>query len=155
MKQNNNQISIVKWGVPAVIVAACVGAIVASTGFERMPPILKRGIQPSDFPQIVAGLIIMLAIISIRWEPQKIQTQINKTAVITIAIIATFPIFTLIDFFIALAIVAAAISIAWGERRIMMICTVALVIPAAVFILFDVAFDVRFPRGILTNLWYG
>jgi hypothetical protein len=32
---------------------------------------------------------------------------------------------------------------------------VAIVSPALVFFLFDMVFRIRFPRGLLTNLWYG
>lgn len=33
--------------------------------------------------------------------------------------------------------------------------TVGLVMPVAIFFLFDQVFEIRFPRGLLTNLWYG
>lgn len=155
MKQKDKHNEIARWGVPAIIIAGCLAAIFATTGFERMPPILKRGIQPSDFPQIVAGLIIILSLMSIRWEPQKILQKMSKQTTLTIAIMIAFPIITIIDLFIALAIFAATMTVIWGERRMFVIAIVAVIIPTAVFFLFDIVFDIRFPRGLLTNAWYG
>jgi len=48
--------------VGLVIIAFCITAIWLSLSFEKMPPILKRGIQPSDFPQLVLALIILLTL---------------------------------------------------------------------------------------------
>ena len=52
-------------------------------------------------------------------------------------------------------IFAAALTFYWGERRPLMLATVGLVMPLAIFFLFDQVFEIRFPRGLLTNLWYG
>ena len=41
------------------------------------------------------------------------------------------------------------------ERRISVASAVALVTTAAIFFLFDMVLRVRFPRGLLTNLYYG
>ena len=42
-----------RWIVPATIILFCAAAFYLSTTFKKMPPILKRGIQPSDFPQLL------------------------------------------------------------------------------------------------------
>ena len=60
-----------------------------------------------------------------------------------------------LDLFIALAIFAALLALYWGERKIKNILLVGLVVPVGVFFLFDQVFKIRFPRGLLTNLWYG
>lgn len=49
------------WTVPRVILTFCVVAYDLSTTFERVPPMLKRSMQPSDFPQLVILLIAVLA----------------------------------------------------------------------------------------------
>ena len=33
--------------------------------------------------------------------------------------------------------------------------TTGAVMPLVIFLLFDQIFEIRFPRGLLTNLWYG
>jgi hypothetical protein len=47
------------------------------------------------------------------------------------------------------------LTILWGERRAWAIILVGLFVPFSVFFLFDSIFEVRFPRGLLTNIWYG
>ena len=49
-----------RWLVPALIILFCVGAFWLSTTFKKMPPILKRGMQPADFPQLLLITIILL-----------------------------------------------------------------------------------------------
>ena len=48
--QNDDERHLERWLVPAAIIVFCACAWWVTTGFDRMPPILKRGIQPSDFP---------------------------------------------------------------------------------------------------------
>jgi len=60
-----------------------------------------------------------------------------------------------IDLFLALAIFACLLAVYWGERKIHNILLVGLAVPIGVFFLFDQIFKIRFPRGLLTNLWYG
>jgi hypothetical protein len=43
----------------------------------------------------------------------------------------------------------------WGERRWHAVVGIGLMMPALIFLLFDQVFEIRFPRGVLTNLWYG
>lgn len=144
-----------RWIVPALIIAFCVGAIVLTTQFDRMPPILKRGIQPSDFPQLICGLIILCTLIMVFRDPVKTEGNIGVKPLGTLALMGMFALLTQIDLFLALGIFAAALSAFWGERRIGMILLVGLIVPVTVFFLFDRVFEIRFPRGLLTNLWYG
>ena len=120
-----------------------------------MPPILKRGIQPSDFPQLVAGLIIALALLSIWREPVRLTEALSRKTWGTLGLMVIFAGLVPVDFFLALGVFAAFLAIYWGERRPALLCLVGLGVPAAVFFLFDWVFEIRFPRGLLTNLWYG
>jgi hypothetical protein len=144
-----------RWLVPLGIIIFCILAIVVSTTFERMPPILKRGIQPADFPQIVASLIIVLTLLSLWREPIKISAKLNLKTWGTIGLIPVFLVLAPVDFFLALGTFAIGLAALWGERRLPLLLLVGLLVPAAVFFLFDMIFEIRFPRGILTGLWYG
>ena len=66
-----------------------------------------------------------------------------------------FVLLTQIDLFLALAIFAVGLSIYWGERGLFRLAIVGFIVPVTVFFLFDLVFKIRFPRGLLTNLWYG
>ena len=43
----------------------------------------------------------------------------------------------------------------WGERRLPVAGSLALATPISIFLLFDTVLRVRFPRGVLTNWYYG
>lgn len=144
-----------KWLVPLGIIAFCTLTIAVTTTFERMPPILKRGIQPSDFPQLVAGLIIALSLLMVWREPVRAAEIVGRTTWGTLALIALFAAAATIDLFLALGLFAAALAFLWGERRPPLIAFVGIGMPLAVFFLFDIVFEIRFPRGLLTSLWYG
>lgn len=141
--------------IPVGIIIFCLVAFWLTTQFDRVPPILKRGIQPEDFPQLVIGLIIALAAIIIFSDkspaPQKLSPIVWKT----ITLIFGFVMLVEVDLFLALGIFAAALSVIWGERRIVVLGMLSIVMPLAVFFLFDFVFEIRFPKGLLTALWYG
>ncbi len=149
------RLHIERWLVPAAIIAFCGIAWWITTGFDRMPPILKRGIQPSDFPQLIAGLIIFLTLLMMILDPVRVAERVTGRAWSSMALMGVFALVTLVDFFLALAIFAVGLALLWGERRPSILALVGLVVPVGVFFLFDLAFRIRFPRGLLTSLWYG
>ena len=144
-----------RWVVPIVLILFAVIAIYYTTTFKKMPPILKRGIQPSDFPQLICGLIIMLTAMMVWLDPIKLQERASKLTWITFGALFGFCLLMQIDFFLALAAFAAGLSYLWGKRRLHLIAFVGLAMPTAIFFLFDLVFRIRFPRGLLTNWWYG
>lgn len=144
-----------RWMVPAAIIAFCAVAWWVTMGFDRMPPILKRGIQPSDFPQLIAGLIVFLTLVMLVLDPVRVSKRVAGKTWSSMALMGVFAGVTLIDFFLALALFSVGLALIWGERRSLVLAFVGVVVPVAVFFLFDLAFRIRFPRGLLTNLWYG
>ena len=146
---------LVRWLVPLALILFAVVAIYISTTFKKMPPILKRGIQPSDFPQLICGLIIFLSLLMAWFDPARLQERVSAKTLLTIGLMAVFVLLVRVDLFIALGVFAAALSALWGERRLVMLGLVGVVMPLVIFFIFDQAFQVRFPRGLLTNMWYG
>ena len=155
MTQRTKAERIARWLVPLALILFAVAAIYVSTTFKKMPPILKRGIQPSDFPQLICGLIIVLSLLMAWIDPVKVSERITRQTWATFAALAAFVALIPIDLFIALGVFAGALAVMWGERRLHLIALVGVGVPLAVFFLFDLAFRIRFPRGVLTNLWYG
>lgn len=153
--QKENTERLVRWLVPLFLIGFAVIAIYYSTTFKKMPPILKRGIQPSDFPQLISGLIISLTLLMVWFDPIKLNERVTSKTWLSMAALIGFVLLVQIDIFIALGVFAAALSILWGERRVHLIALVGAGIPIMIFFLFDLVFRVRFPRGILTSLWYG
>ena len=144
-----------RWIVPAVLLALAGAAFWVTTGFDRMPPILKRGIQPADFPQLVAGLIAALTLLMVWRDPVRVTAGLDRTTLGSLGLVALFAALAPVDLFLALGIFAALLSVLWGERRADRIALVGFGVPVAVFFLFDLVFRIRFPRGVLTSLWYG
>lgn len=155
MSTNSPPSGLERWIVPVVIILFCVAAIGISTTFEEMPPILKRGIQPADFPQLVCALIIFCTFIMLVVDPIRVEGSFDRKSLGTLLLMGVFIGLCAIDFFLALGLFAALLTVFWGERRIGLILLVGLLVPLFVFFLFDRVFEIRFPKGLLTNLWYG
>lgn len=144
-----------RWLIPTLIIVFCLVAFWYSTTFKKMPPILKRGIQPSDFPQLLLGALVLLAIAMMWLDPVRVREKLHGSTVGTLALFAVFAAFTALDFFLALAVFAFCLAVFWGERRPLMLMGVGLIMPVLIFFLFDQVFEIRFPRGLITNIWYG
>ena len=156
MSNNSDSSSnIERWLVPALIILFASGAFALTLSFDRMPPILKRGIQPSDFPQLVCLLIISLTVIMAWRDPVKVTEPFGSKTLGTIFLIGMFAAITYVDLFLALSIFSGLLAFYWGEKRLIYLIGVTLLVPICVFFLFDMVFEIRFPRGILTSLWYG
>tara|TARA_A100001011_G_C13947579_1_gene689801 strand:+ start:57 stop:476 length:420 start_codon:yes stop_codon:yes gene_type:complete len=126
--------------------------------FDKVPPILNRGIQPATFPKILLLLIIFLSCFNLFLSlktPWKVQSRLPKHFYQTMFILLIFGIISKnIDFFLGLAFLSATIAFSWGERRILPIFFVSVIFPLLVFLLFEKMLNLRFPGGLLTNLYY-
>jgi len=143
------------WFVALIIIGFCIAAIWLSLSFDEMPPILKRGIQPADFPQIVCWTIILLTAYMLWRDPVQVTEPMGSKTLGTLLLMVVFVALSYVDLFLALAVFAALLAVYWGERRIASVLLVGLAVPVGVFFLFDQVFKIRFPRGLLTNMWYG
>ena len=73
----------------------------------------------------------------------------------TMALIGVFVGITMtLDMFLALAVTLFCLSITFGQRRYWAAALVAVITPLIIFFAFDLGFGIRFPRGILTELYY-
>ena len=151
----SNSPNISRWVIPGLIILFCLVAFYFTTQFDRVPEILKRGIQPSDFPQLILLLLIGLACLLPFENTLHNRPAVPPSVFISLALMVVFVLLTHLDFFIALGCFSGMLSFSWGERRLGALLLVTLFFPTFVFFLFDLVFEVRFPRGLLTNLWYG
>ena len=132
--------------------------LITTFTFDIVPPILNRGIQPATFPKALLVLIISLTfivyILSTK-KPWKVQKKLPKTFYLTLI---SFLIFVLIsktlDFFLAISILSIFVSYYWGERRIFYLLLVSIIFPIFVFVFFETILGLRFPPGIITNIYY-
>jgi len=155
MTRRMPKLNLEHWVVTFVIISFCGATFWISTTFDRMPPILKRGIQPADFPQLILILMLVLTVAMIWLDPIIVDKRLDSKTVGSLVLFGVFGGLTFIDLFLALGTVAALLAMFWGERRWHVVVGIGLMMPTLIFLLFDQVFEIRFPRGVLTNLWYG
>lgn len=146
--------------VPGVLVVFSVAVIWASLQLELSPPmIVGESMQPRAFPiflMVVNLLLIGVLVFQVyRMPPPKIELEAFPTWG-TMALLAVFyALATTLDLFIGITVVMFLMCRLWGERRLYVAAAVALITPAVIFALFDLVLKIRFPRGLLTNWYYG
>ena len=144
--------------VSFIIVFISIILLISTFSFDIVPPILNRGIQPATFPKALLILIISLTLIiyylSIK-NPWKIGKKLPKTFFLTLLSFLIFVIISkVLDFFLAISVLSIFVSYNWGERRIFYLLLVSIIFPILVFIFFETILGLRFPPGIITNLYY-
>ncbi|MFS4438172.1 tripartite tricarboxylate transporter TctB family protein [Paracoccaceae bacterium GXU_MW_L88] len=129
--------------------------------FKKVPPMLIQGFQPGAFPRMVATVIIVLAAFGI-WrtlkgkEPEEDTSPLPRPFHMTLLALLIVGLLMLTsDFLLALMAGCFGIAYFWGERRPLVLIALGIVAPILVVLFFDTAFQVRFPRGFLINLYYG
>jgi putative tricarboxylic transport membrane protein len=144
--------------VSSIIISISLCLLFATLTFDTVPPILNRGIQPATFPKGLLILIIFLTIVvyilSFKNE-WKVEKKLPKTFYITLLNFILFIIIAkILDFFLAISILSLSVSYFWGEKRIIYLLLISIAFPAIVFIFFETILGLRFPPGIITNLYY-
>ena len=144
--------------VPFIIILISTILLYITLTFDIVPPILNRGIQPATFPKALLILIISLTLIifflSIKnpWKKEKklpIEFYITLGCFLLFLFVSKF-----LDFFLGISLLSAIVSYFWGERRLIFILFVCILFPILVFIFFETILGLRFPSGIITDLYY-
>lgn len=149
-----------KYIVPGVIAAFSLVVIWASLQLDISPPmIVGDGMQPRSFPIFLMILNLVLVAVLVgqlrRAPPKAIPLESFPTWGSLILLVVFYLLTTYVDMFIGIAVVMFLMCLLWGERRLVVAAAVALITPISVFLLFDKVLRIRFPRGILTNWYYG
>ena len=141
-----------------VIILVSTVLLISTFTFDTVPPILNRGIQPATFPKGLLVLIIFLTSVIYYLSfknPWRNEKKLPKNFFLTIL---SFVLFILIsktlDFFLAISVLSIFVSYNWGEKRIFYLLLVGIIFPLIVFIFFEMVLGLRFPPGIITNLYY-
>ena len=132
--------------------------LISTFTFDIVPPILNRGIQPATFPKglllLIIGLTLIVFYLSIK-KPWKIEKKLPKTFFLTLFSFILFVIVSkTLDFFLGISLLSIFVSYCWGERRIFYLILVSIIFPIIVFIFFETILGLRFPPGIITNIYY-
>ena len=146
--------------VPLVIATISATIIYLALQLDLSPPmIVGDSMQPRSFPIFLMALnLILTAILARQFHraPPAYPEPIKRTTWISMALMVVFYGLTVsADMFIGIAVVMFLMSLAWGERRILVALVNAIATPVLIFLLFDMVLRIRFPRGIITNWYYG
>ena len=141
-----------------VIILTSVALLITTFTFDIVPPILNRGIQPATFPKALLILIIVRSLLiyylAIK-NPWKIEKKLPKSFYLTILSFFIFVVISkTLDFFLAISALSIFVSYYWGEKRIFYLLLVGIIFPIIVFIFFETILGLRFPPGIITNIYY-
>ena len=146
--------------IPGIIALFSVVIIYLALQLRTSPPlIVGASMQPRSFPIFLMVINLLLVGIMI-WQnltnpPEPVKME-GPTTWISIGLFALFYILTpYADFFMAIAAVLFLLSVSWGERRLHVAGLVALTVPLTLFLIFDEVLKIRFPRGLITNWYYG
>jgi len=123
------------------------------------PMIVGDSMQPRSFPIFLMVLnLILTAILAVQIyrNPPKEPAPILRITWLTMVLMVLFYALTVsIDMFVAISVVMFLMSLVWGQRNILVALANAILTPLFVFLLFDMVLRIRFPRGLITNWYYG
>ncbi len=144
--------------VSFIIISISLVLLISTFTFDIVPPILNRGIQPATFPKALLILIITLTSIvyylSIK-KPWNLKKKLPQPFFLTLVSFIFFIIISkTLDFFLAISLLSVFVSYCWGEKRIIFLILVSIIFPIIVFIFFETILGLRFPPGIITNIYY-
>ena len=144
--------------VSFIIILISTILLISTFSFDIVPPILNRGIQPATFPKGLLVLIIVLTSIvyylSIK-KPWEIKKKLPQPFFQTLLSFIFFIFISkTLDFFLAISLLSVFVSYCWGERRVFYLILVSIIFPIIVFIFFETILGLRFPPGIITNIYY-
>lgn len=122
--------------------------------------IVGDSMQARSFPIFLMVInLLLVAILSLQFYktyPKEIELEKFPTWS-SMLLFLIFYIIILIsgDMFVAIPIVMFFMGLTWGQKKVWVSLTNAIVTPLSIFLLFDYVLQVRFPRGWLTNIYYG
>ena len=144
--------------VSFIIIFISIILLISTFTFDIVPPILNRGIQPATFPKGLLVLIIILTSIVFYLSLKKPWEKKKKLPLAFFLTLLSFILFIIIsktlDFFLAISLLSVFVSYYWGERRVIYLILVSIIFPIIVFIFFETILGLRFPPGIITNIYY-
>ena len=121
--------------------------------------IVGDSMQARSFPIFL--MVINLILISVlflqffRNYPEKIKLEIFTTWFSMFLFLLFYFLTITTDMFIGITVCMFLMGYTWGEKRLWVNLCNAVITPGLIFLLFDSVLKIRFPRGLLTNIYYG
>ena len=146
--------------IPVVLTLFSLSVIAISLQLDTSPEmIVGDSMQARSFPIFLMILkLILVGVLAFQFyknTPEAVTLEKYHTWGSMFLFLLFYLLTVYTDMFIGIFVVMFLMSILWGERRIWVSFLTATITPGLIFLLFDYILKIRFPRGILMNLYYG
>ena len=145
---------------PIFLALFSIAIILISLQLDTSPEmIVGDSMQARSFPIFL--MVINLILISVlflqffRNYPEKIKLEIFTTWFSMFLFLLFYFLTITTDMFIGITVCMFLMGYTWGEKRLWVNLCNAVITPGLIFLLFDSVLKIRFPRGLLTNIYYG
>ena len=142
--------------VAAAAVLGVAAALFAFTfGFEKMPEGLTGGFGAEAFPRLVLGLIAVLALL-LAFAPSTSgpQPPIPRLAYFTGASLLVFmALVPLAGMLPSAFLFQLGLAYLWGERRHLLVLSIAAVTTALLWAVFVYGFGIQLPKGVFPRVF--
>ena len=146
--------------IPLIITIFSLVVIAIALQLDTSPEmIVGDSMQARSFPIFLMILqLILVGILTFQFyksNPKTIPLEKFHTWGSMLLFLLFYLLTVYTDMFIGIFVVIFLMSLLWGEKRLWVAFLTATVTPGLVFLLFDFVLKIRFPRGIVMNLYYG
>ena len=146
--------------IPLIITIFSLAIIAIALQLDTSPEmIVGDSMQARSFPIFLMILqLILVGILTFQFyknNPKTVPLEKFHTWGSMLLFLLFYLLTVYTDMFIGIFVVIFLMSLLWGEKRLWVAFLTATVTPGLVFLLFDFVLKIRFPRGILMNLYYG
>jgi len=147
--------------IPLFLTLFSFAVIYLSLQLDTSPEmIVGDSMQARSFPIFLMVInLLLVGILSLQFYktyPKEVELEKFPTwSSMLLFLIFYIIIFISGDMFVAIPIVMFLMGLTWGQKKVWVSLTNAIVTPLSIFLLFDYLLQVRFPRGWLTNIYYG
>ena len=144
---------------PIFLAFFSIAIILISLQLDTSPEmIVGDSMQARSFPIFL--MVINLILISVLFlqffknYPEKIELEIFTTWFSMFLFLLFYFLTITTDMFIGITVCMFLMGYTWGEKRLWVNLCNAVITPGLIFLLFDSVLKIRFPRGLLTNMYY-
>ena len=135
------------------LVAACAALFWMTAGFPEVPAMLSQNVPPTFFPRLILTAIALLSVglvirglVTTQEPKERIEPRVFLTAAIVTAAVLLME---LLGTLVTVSLLAVVMPLSWGERRFGLLVGLAAALPVAIYLIFTLSLDVRFPPGLL------
>ena len=148
------------YATPIFLALFSIAIILVSLQLDISPEmIVGDSMQARSFPIFLMAInLILISVLFLQFfknYPEKIELEIFTTWFSMFLFLLFYFLTITTDMFIGITVCMFLMGYTWGEKRLWVNLCNAVITPGLIFLLFDSVLKIRFPRGLLTNIYYG